>query len=39
MNGKIFYGSFGKYRDKLCELADNELLPDKAYKPRAVLEE
>ena len=38
MNGKIFYGSFYKYTTHLCKLADEEPLPDEAYKPRAVLE-
>ena len=38
MNGKIFYGSFDKYTTHLCKLADEEPLPDEAYKPRAVLE-
>ena len=38
VNGRIFYGSFNKYRDHVCKLAEEEPLPEVAYKLRAVLE-
>ena len=39
VNGKIFYGELPKYRNYICKLADKELLPEVAYKRRAVLVE
>ena len=39
VNGKIFYGSFIKYRENICELASQERLPEEAYKLYSILEE
>ena len=39
INGKIFYGSFSKYRENICKLASDEPLPQIAYKPYSILKE
>ena len=39
VNGKIFFSTLDSYTKLVCDKADNEPLPEKAYKERSVIYE